>query len=184
MFVHLLRCLVILSFCGNCLVACGGTSVPVTPVEPDPDPVPEVPSPFPEANAQYTGSLVLGFLNAGNPYSASGNLAVTVNFTRAGGQFTGEANDFVLTSSETLTGRIFVTNGTVTQQSPSSPIAANAGISGALIGSTMPNVVIAGDIQGQMQAGGLDVLTGSATGDAVTSAGSEVLNGSFSLAKQ
>ena len=166
------------------LTGCGGTTIGNGQVAGGGAGQPGTQTVFPVGQATYSGFLTLGFLNGASNVTATGDLAVAVNFTSAGGSFTGVAQGFNLSTNHALTGRLFVTAGQISQNAVGGPIDVDAGVSGTLVGATLPNSVFTGTITGGFQAIGFDVIQGTTTGDLTTASGIGTFTGSFAVAKQ
>lgn len=160
--------------------ACGGTSIHGdggTVISP-----PQVTLPVGEAT--YQGFATLSVSVETSTSGMNGNLQLDVNFSGNGGSFTGTADNFRLSNSEVLNGRLFVTDGAIAQINEPDTLTYNAGISGTLIGASMPNTIITGQLLGSTGIVSYDLLTGALAGNVTRQSATGNFTGGFSVAKQ
>ena len=162
------------------LGACGGTSMPGGggTINPPSQVI------LPVGTATYQGFTAINVSIESSTTAMNGNLQLDVDFSGNGGSCTGTAENFRLSNSEVLSGRLFVTGGVITQSNEPDTLTFNAGISGTVIGASLPNTIITGQLIASTGIVSHDLLAGTLIGDVTRHSATGTFTGSFSTAKQ
>ena len=156
------------------LANCGGTSTDnaVAPItNPPPAPITgrfDVPS---TGVAGYIGNMTVNLPHLSTREEAIGTLSLSIDFGAVSEQVSGVADGFSTANLGALSGRIFVTGGTLRAEQGNDPPGFEADLSGVLRGGALISSLVTGELVADFDTTDLSTASGTLFGDVTTSNG-------------